>query len=385
MKRNIPFFLLLSLLVCLVGCNKDPQPIPTDDPEEPENPNMVTDSTLLITTTYEKYILLTQASGQRWLFLLLPNEQAELCLWDFAAAQFVANDEYKGDLTVPSSFSHEDVTYTVTRIVGTIYTPCNDLTSITIPNTVRCLDVHAFSGCPALSEVEFQSPSSLDSIMYEAFYANRNLKTFCFPNSLKYIGQNAFMDSGLEEVTISSNVSIDESAFSYCLDLQSVTLPEGMDTIKPFAFAYCPTLSSVQIPQSVKVIDFCAFSCDPLVSITLPDSLVRIGINAFSYAAISSIKLPESLHTLGGFGACPNLTEVTIPSAVSYLEYGAFVNCSHLNKVTCLALVPPRCALNSNVFAESPLTAIYVPNESLEAYLSAPVWSDYADIIQPIQ
>ena len=57
---------------------------------------------------------------------------------------------------------------------------------------------------------------------------------------------------------------------------------------------------------------------------------------------------------------------------------------SHLNKVTCLALVPPRCALNSNVFAESPLTAIYVPNESLEAYLSAPVWSKYADIIQPI-
>ncbi|MBO4328771.1 MAG: leucine-rich repeat domain-containing protein [Bacteroidales bacterium] len=346
---------------------------------------MVADSTLLITTTYEKFILLTQTTGQRWLFKLLPAEQAALCLSDFPTAQFVANDEYKGDLIVPSSFSHEDVTYTVTLIssIGDS-APCYDLTAITIPNTVRCLDAAFSYYCPALSEVKFQTPSSLDSIMYGAFYALRNLKTFDFPNSLKYIGQDAFRDSGLEEVTISSNVSIDESAFSYCFDLQSVTLPEGMDTIKPFAFAYCPTLSSVQIPQSVKVIDFCAFSCDPLVSITLPDSLVRIGINAFSYAAISSIKLPESLRTLGGFGACPNLTEVTIPSAVSYLEYGAFVNCSHLNKVTCLAPVPPRCAYDGNVFEESPLTVIYVPNESLEAYLSAPVWSDYADIIQPI-
>jgi hypothetical protein len=28
---------------------------------------------------------------------------------------------------------------------------------------------------------------------------------------------------------------------------------------------------------------------------------------------------------------------------------------------------------------------VFIPNESLEAYLSAPVWSDYADIIHPIQ
>jgi len=41
--------------------------------------------------------------------------------------------------------------------------------------------------------------------------------------------------------------------------------------------------------------------------------------------------------------------------------------------------------LVESTFNGLPLQEILVPKEGVEAYKNAPVWSDYADIIQPIQ
>lgn len=373
MRRHIAFFLFLALGLGLVNCNKDPKP---------NDSNEDVASTVFFEEGGAQYIVLTQESNQRLLFWVLPNDQVALFLGNLSAAQFIAQNEYKGDLSIPSSFTHDGTTFTVTRISGSHpYSP--ELTSIKIPNTVKCIDWAAFCGCPNLSKVEFQSPSSLDSIMRDAFLTCRNLEDFEFPNSLKYIGQYAFQESGLKHVSFSNKVAIDECAFEYCLNLESVLLPEGIDTIKTFAFGYCMNLTSVQIPQSAKTIEDFAFICAPLNSIILPDSLESIGCNAFSNANITSIKFPNSLKKLGGFSACPGLTEVTIPSSVKDMDDKAFSYCPNLNKITCLAETPPYSKFDS-LFDGTPLTVIYVPAESVDAYKSANGWRNYADIIQAI-
>ena len=371
----------LGILLCFLGCHKDPQPNnPNNPPIEP------VESTL----QYGNYIILTQPSGQRWLFYVLPSGQAMLCIDDYPEANFTANNEYKGELCIPTSFKHEGVEHTVTRIDGSIYTKCEELTSIIIPNTVTCIDQGAFSGCLALSKVQFQPTSNLDSIMYDAFSACPNLQTIQFPNSLKYIGEYAFYESGLKELSFSNKVTIDRSAFMFCSELESVSLPEGMEAVSSLAFCHCTKLATVDLPQSIKVIEEGAFSDDPLTSITLPDSLVRIECNAFCNTAISSIEFPKTLKKLSGFSNCLGLNEITIPNSVQTLDFSAFSYCSNLKTVTCLATVPPRFTAQ-NVFEGTPLTTIYVPSESLDSYIQTPSdtldfngWSLFANIIKPL-
>ena len=379
MKKSF-VIITLAMFLAFLGCHKDPKPNLDNPPIEP----------LEFTSQYGNYIVLTQSSGQRWLFYILPSGQAMLCLSDYPEAHFTANNEYKGELCIPASFTHEGVEHIVTRISGWPYTKRNELTAIIIPNTVTCIESDAFGGCLALSKVQFQPTSNLDSIMPNAFASCPNLQTIQFPNSLKYIGEYAFAESGLKELTFSNNLTIDRSAFWYCLELESVSLPEGMKTITTLAFSYCPKLATVYIPQSVKAIEDAAFLAAALTSITLPDSLVRIGCNAFGSTAISSIKFPQTLKHLSGFCGCLGLNEIIIPNSVTTLDFSAFTSCSNLETVTCLATVPPQFTAR-NVFEGTSLSAIYVPSESLESYIQIPSdslafngWSQYANIIKPI-
>lgn len=354
MKRNL-IFLLLALSLCFAACDKDPQPNePADDG----------DPTLCYEVEGEQYILLTQESGQRWLFQVMPSNNAVLVNhyshgYNYAVmnAQFSYRDEYKGDLVIPESFSHNGMTYTVAKIEDCAFECCDYLNSITIPNTINYLGQFVFHTCFGLRNVEL--PPTLDSISHQCFFGCESLQTIQFPESLKYIGVLAFYNSGLKELHFKKNIIIDEQAFANCKELVTVSLPDGIDTIND-AFSCCENLSSVFMPQSVKVIGAQAFSYTNLSSVDFPDALVRIEEYAFSHTPLTSIELPKTLQCLNGFDHCPNLSEVT-----------------------CLATAPPQIEYD-DVFSESPLTVIYVPGESVDAYKSANGWCDYADIIQPM-
>ena len=70
--------------------------------------------------------------------------------------------------------------------------------------------------------------------------------------------------------------------------------------------------------------------------------------------------------------------EVIIPSTVTYkgttytvtsIGYGAFAYCSSLTSITCLGTTPPT--LGTNVFNGTPLSAVYIPDNTLSAYQTA--------------
>ena len=75
--------------------------------------------------------------------------------------------------------------------------------------------------------------------------------------------------------------AIGDFAFSYCSALQSITLPEGVQTIGDGAFYSCSALQSVTLPEELQNIDISAFfGCSALQSITLPEGLQSIGSRA---------------------------------------------------------------------------------------------------------
>ena len=160
------------------------------------------------------------------------------------------------------------------------------------------------------------------------------------------------------EVTFNSGYSGDiviPESVSYYGMIYSVT------SIGSSAFYYCSDLTSVTIPNSVTSIGNEAFyRCRSLTSVTIPNSVTSIGDYAFAY--------------------CSGLTLVTIGSGVKNISNSAFVNCSNLAEVYCYAENEP--STSSDAFKDSYVdyATLYVPEASVAVYKAAEPWSGFGTI-----
>ena len=162
-------------------------------------------------------------------------------------------------------------------------------------------------------------------------------------------------------------------------------------------FSSCADL---KILKGVVEIGSRAFSsCVNLVSVELPEGLETIGGNAFEYCYdLVSVELPEGLETIGGevFVACRSLTSIVIPASVKQIRTSAFSfgNMSPSNDgISCrrtvimLSTTPPTIGTDvfkdetGNGYGDFCHEAIIVPQGCAEAYKTAENWSEYADII----
>ena len=76
--------------------------------------------------------------------------------------------------------------------------------------------------------------------------------------------------------------SIGRGAFSGCMNLTSVSIPNSVTSIGYYAFQSCSGLRSITIPNSVTSIGGGAFElCSGLTSVTIPNSVTSIGGGAF--------------------------------------------------------------------------------------------------------
>ncbi len=101
-------------------------------------------------------------------------------------------------------------------------------------------------------------------IAEHAFFGCDELSSVSIPDSVITIGKCAF-DSckGLVTVNIPGNVSnIGKYAFGGCINLAAVTLSKGVTNIGEGAFKNCDLLSSITIPESVTNIENCALGYD---------------------------------------------------------------------------------------------------------------------------
>ncbi len=112
-----------------------------------------------------------------------------------------------------------------------------------------------------------------------------------------------------------SVTSIGNSAFYYCSDLTSVTIPDSVTSIGNEAFKACYGLTSLAIPNSVTSIGSAAFENCRFTNITIPDSVISIGSFAFEGCSrlASIIMLPTTPPTLGSNAIPSNVTTITVP------------------------------------------------------------------------
>ncbi len=236
----------------------------------------------------------------------------------------------------------------VTRIGAYAFSSCSSLTEVSIPSGVTSIGSAAFKNCSNLTEISI--PDSVTGIGMEVFSSCSSLAEISIPDNVTYIGEMAFSGcSSLSRINIPSGVTrIGKSAFSGCSSLSKINIPDSMTSIKDETFSGCSSLAEISIPSGVASIGENAFkNCSSLTEISIPSGVTSIGKSAFyGCNSLAGIKIDGANTTYDSREDCNAIIETAsnhliygckntkIPSGVTSIGEGAFLDCSALTEIS---------------------------------------------------
>ena len=260
-------------------------------------------------------------------------------------------------------------------------------------------------------------PENVEVIGLQAFTDCENLSSILIPKSVKEITQ-AFSNTGLTSLSLpeGSSIKLWESEFRGCKSLSTVSFGGEISlNVEEGVFAECP-ISSLYFGKDFDY-DLSGSGRSLFANLFLEyndnfdlntNSIVvlsqnqkydsRDNCNALIETATNTLilgcknsSIPESVTRIGpdAFSDLNGLTSFVIPASVTSVE-GSFD--VRLTSITVQATTPPATTYgpfsynykNYDDEGNISIPTIYVPAGSVNAYKTAPGWSEYADYIQAI-
>ena len=240
------------------------------------------------------------------------------------------------------------------------------------------------------------------SIGDRAFEFFSNLKKVDLADSITYIGESAFSNNAIEEITLPKNLKTIRSRAFCATPIKSIKLPSKLEKIGFMAFTgtdlktitipasvkelevdeYSP-FSSMELLESIEVssknkyycdVDGVLFNKDKTVliqypqgrtdtSYTIPDSVDVISDMAFWHAKFSSVTIPKGVKEIqsDAFFYVKNLKEVTLPSTVKSIASDAFANCDKLQKIDVSGSNKYFCDIDGVLFSKDKKALLLYP------------------------
>ena len=183
-----------------------------------------------------------------------------------------------------------------------------------------------------------------------------------------------------------SVVTFKERALYNIADLRELVIPSSVIATTYSCFRECPNLRRVVFAPGLEILgDSSMHHNEILEEVVLPDTVIAIEKDALSHSySLKHIDLPPRLERLGqsAFLHCRNLESIVLPATMKTIGIYAFMHDVALRSITCLAPDPPSGS--PEMFDDTSECPIYVPAASVEAYRTAPYWSEYEHRIRAI-
>lgn len=305
-----------------------------------------------------------------------------------------------------------------------VFNNCSRLTTVKIPKNVSKIP-GIFGGCSALSEVkidennpyfvsvegvvftkdkdmteivyypqgkggEYTIPDGVRVIAAGVFKGNKSLTNLFIPNTVSYIGEEAFKDTKIGKITFEEGdvyadeliiaksafqgayLAVDDTKFvlpkhtksigDYAFSgiyYKSIELNEGLETIGDYAF-YLPSNpdgATLVIPASVVSIgeycfggesaDYSSISINRFVKVEFAENSKLETISDFAFyknARLESVVLPNSVKSIGNYAfyECTNLASVTLSESLETIGAYAFAASAYMYQVPISTITIPK-------------------------------------------
>ena len=155
---------------------------------------------------------------------------------------------------------------------------------------------------------------------------------------VKTIGEAAFYQSSLQSISLPDSLeTIELEAFRGCAALEEIVIPNGVANIADYAFYACTALKDADLSGAVTVGSSAFYGCTSLQNVVFGDKLQEIAGGAFGNCGLITADFRNllSLTEIGrsAFNGCESLESVYIGDSVTTLGSQAFGNCPNLQTV----------------------------------------------------
>ncbi len=256
-----------------------------------------------------------------------------------------------GDYTIAGTVRNNGYNYVVKEIKASAFNSCDNIESITVPNTVEKLGVNAIAGNLNLKSITFETGSKLATIENGALSDNGKLEAITIPASVKNIGDYILgWNYSLATVEFEEGATLDnigKGMFFRDEALASITLPSTVTVINDEAFYNCKALIEIDLGNIDEIGAYAFYNCASLKEAILSNDVTELNDAAFyGCSSLEKVKLSEKLTKLGDlisedaeedvkgvFSGCTSLKEIVIPKGVNNIGKNTFNGCENLRRV----------------------------------------------------
>lgn len=298
------------------------------------------------------------------LHIQLPYTLEELGIGCFSGIERIESCIINGSMTnleIELFFESSLQSLTINAAIETIGVRAfkeTDIEKIAFPDTVKCIEAHAFEKCTKLRTIQF--PKSLRKIKNDAFYGCESLNELSLNDQITFIGSSAFYGTSIKKVVLPPSVNLRAfqafeknveviyssnemkkmaelekkrmwdslnkllsepllksyyrksrssskpprlAAFSKDDTIEELILSEDTHNVGISWYSECKNLKKVVLNKKLRYLKSFAFSdCVKLSEINIPKSVITIQDYVFANTNINELKLPNHLYFLGCIG-----------------------------------------------------------------------------------